>query len=216
MAERKPEHSISTFTGRRFWPLDARPGEVSILDIAHALSNQGRFTGHTTEFYSVAQHSVLVSEVVAPQYALWGLLHDATEAYLIDLASPVKMQIPEYKVIEARLMEVIAAAFSLPLPMPDEVHLADRILLMTEKRDLLPKSFDFSPLHGGGIEPLDYHVHAWTPKHAEHTFLHRFATLTDWPLEELGLKPAKVLLCAPAGRDAGLVEVARMVADGKL
>lgn len=70
---------MQTYTGRRFWPLDPVAGDIEIMDIAHALSNQCRYAGHTRFHYSVAQHSVQVSENVAPEHALWGLLHDAPD-----------------------------------------------------------------------------------------------------------------------------------------
>jgi uncharacterized protein len=81
---------IQTYTGKQFWPLSPLPEDIVIEDIAHALSMQCRFGGHVRTFYSVAQHSVHVSLLVEPQYALWGLLHDAAEAYLVDLPRPIK------------------------------------------------------------------------------------------------------------------------------
>lgn len=182
--ERKPEHSIFTYTGTRFWPLQPKAEEVNIVDIAHALSNQGRFTGHTREFYSVAQHSVLCSRLVAPEFALWALLHDATEAYLIDLARPVKTQMPEFKRIENILMEVIAQKFDLPMPMPQAVHDIDNQMLMTEKRDLMPRSGDFNVIHSNGATPLAMTIEPWSPKVSKAQFLGRYHELTTaMPIE---------------------------------
>ena len=79
-----------TYTGKEFYPLDPNPADIDIKDIAHALSNCCRFAGHIKSFYSVAQHSVIVSELCEPENALAGLLHDASEAYLSDIARPVK------------------------------------------------------------------------------------------------------------------------------
>src|ERR1019366_9954250 len=84
--------AIRTYSGVRFKPLDPDPA-VGISDIAHALANQCRFGGHSSAFYSVAQHSVRVSEICAAEDALWGLLHDASEAYLVDVPAPLK-QLP--------------------------------------------------------------------------------------------------------------------------
>src|ERR1017187_10636100 len=80
-----PHGSITTFSGIHFWPLLPNPADIRIEDIAHALSNQCRFAGHAREFYSVAEHSVRVSQLCPPEDALWGLLHDASEAYLTDV-----------------------------------------------------------------------------------------------------------------------------------
>ena len=73
---------IQTYTGRQFWPLDPRIEDIDIHDIAHALSHQCRYSGHCLRFYSVAEHSVLLSHHVAGEHMLWALLHDAWEAYL--------------------------------------------------------------------------------------------------------------------------------------
>lgn len=81
---------IQTYSGGRFWLADPRPCEVKAIDIAHALALVNRFVGHTIQPYSVAQHSVLVSRLVEPEYALQGLLHDAHEAYIGDWSRPLK------------------------------------------------------------------------------------------------------------------------------
>ena len=81
---------IQTMSGVIFYPLDPRPEEIRIEDIAHALSHQCRFAGHCREFYSVAEHSVRVSRELPQEFMLWGLLHDASEAYLVDLPRPIK------------------------------------------------------------------------------------------------------------------------------
>lgn len=81
----RPARYFWTFTGRRIDTLAPDPCEIEIDDIAHSLAQQCRFLGHTDGFYSVAQHSVLVSGFVPDRDALWGLLHDAAEAYVCDL-----------------------------------------------------------------------------------------------------------------------------------
>lgn len=80
---------MMTYSGRAFWPLDPRADEIDPLDIAHALSMLCRYGGHVRRFYSVAEHCVLMSHAVAPEHALWALLHDATEAYMVDLPRPI-------------------------------------------------------------------------------------------------------------------------------
>jgi 5'-deoxynucleotidase YfbR-like HD superfamily hydrolase len=153
--------------------------EVNLLDIAHALSNSCRFTGHVKAFYSVAQHSVHVSHNVPPEQALAALLHDASEAYLADIARPVKMQMEFYKQAEARLEGVISQAFNLPAPpMSAEIKNADNRMLVTEKRDLLIRSGDFSKIHTGDVQPYEFTIYPLLPTQAKQLFLLRFAEIT--------------------------------------
>ncbi len=125
--------SITTFTGIRMNPLDASPRDIDAYDIAHALARQCRYNGHVQGFLSVARHSLWVSDELlgyGRRWELWGLLHDASEAYLGDMVKPVKYQ-PEMQVFrdaELRLEEVIAERFDLPWPMPAEVKEADRVV----------------------------------------------------------------------------------------
>ena len=132
---------IQTFSGVEFYPLDPRPDEIRIEDIAHALSMLCRFTGHVRQFYSVAEHSIRVCGLVPPEAKLWALLHDASEAYLTDLPRPVKRysDIGElYLQAEDRLMEQICAKFSLENPMPSCVEVADKAMLWIEAQALMP------------------------------------------------------------------------------
>lgn len=159
---------IRTFTGRKFWPLQPRAEDLDIRDIAHALSNICRFTGHVRKFYSVAEHSVRVSELLPPPLKLWGLLHDASEAYMCDLASPVKSQCPGYRAAEVKLEFIIAERFGLEWPRPAEIKAADVLLFLAEKRDLMPgKSFT-----------VEYpRIRPWSPATAKARFLRAFRAL---------------------------------------
>jgi len=171
------------FSGVTFWPLDPRADEVHISDIAHHLSNLCRFTGGTASFYSVAQHSVHVHDMLLDEYgpaiAAWGLLHDASEAYLGDVARPTKYALEgfgdAYRVVEARLMRVIAERFNLvPATEPSVVKVADDRMLATELRDLMPRTsdprFDASEFVG----PYEWGVETWSPEVARTEFLTRF------------------------------------------
>ncbi len=160
--------AITTFTGRRIDVFALRVEDVDLVDIAHALSQLCRWTGHTTEFYSVAQHSVLVCDRLwirtgSPRIALTGLLHDAAEAYLGDMASPLKHTpwADGYRQLEADVTQVIARRFDLPLDdLSPLVHEADLEVLATEARDLMPLSdrvTEFEPL-GAPILPLSSRV----------------------------------------------------------
>jgi uncharacterized protein len=147
---------IQTFSGLAMYPLDPRFEEICLEDIAQALGNMCRFTGHTRRFYSVAEHSLWVSHIAVPlkwsqseshkyeheqfrSIQLAGLLHDASEAYLSDIARPVKVQ-PEfasYRRVESKLQQMIYAKFGLEPEMPELVRRADEIMLAIEARDLM-------------------------------------------------------------------------------
>ncbi len=133
---------IRTHTGQKFYSLKPTPGNIHIEDIAHALSNQCRFGGHIQQFYSVAQHSVFVAERLMGMGAdnstvMAGLLHDASEAYLVDVPRPLKPQLKGYTKYEDALCKVIAQKFEVPYPWPDCVKEVDARALFTEARDLL-------------------------------------------------------------------------------
>lgn len=166
---------IQTFTGAHFHPFRAQPGEIRIEDIAHALSLQCRFNGHCRHFYSVAEHSVRVSEALPHELALWGLLHDAAEAYVSDLPRPLKDFLPQFRELEDRVLRLIIKTFGLTWPMPPEVDHADLRLLATECRDLMaidPRQWDLT------INPLPARIQPLSPRDAEEAFLRRFRSLT--------------------------------------
>lgn len=165
---------IQTYSGNKFHSLEPRPEEIKLVDIAHALSMLCRFNGHCLSFYSVAEHSVRVSRILPPEFALWGLLHDAGEAYLTDLPRPVKQRLPEFRVMEDRVLEQVAVRFGLVWPMPQKVKTADNRLLATEARDLMaPHPEDW----GLGIAPLDERIVPLLPSEAEELFLAEYDKL---------------------------------------
>lgn len=177
--------TILTASGRYVDPLDLDPEDVVISDIAHALANQCRYSGHVREFYSVAEHSVRVAERLeaigaGPEVALAGLLHDATEAYLVDLPRPLKAHPvfgATYRQAEAKLAKVIEWAFDLGVALDHpEIHRADMILLATERRDLMPPVGEWKILDG--VEPLDDEIVPWPPDKAREVFLAAFRRLT--------------------------------------
>lgn len=177
---RSNRERISTYTGRWFWPLDPRAEEVDIRDIAHALSMQCRFTGHTRRFYSVAEHSVRVSRRVPAPDQLWALLHDASEAYLIDLARPVKHQ-PEmavYRNAEKRIMRVVCERFALSEAQPPSVTEADHRMLVTEAHALMNYGRELTEAWSDLGEPYVEVIAGWDPKRAEHEFLVAFDEYT--------------------------------------
>lgn len=176
MDERKGDW-IATYTGKRFYPFDPRVDDIDPNDIVHALSNLCRFGGHSTSFYSVAQHCVLVSLMCPPEDALWGLVHDATEAYLIDLPSPLK-KAPEfefYRLAERQLMDVVCDVFKLPHEEPASVKLVDKRILATEARDL---TFTEGRGWTTQADPYDFNIKPWTSEHARVRYISRLHELT--------------------------------------
>lgn len=151
--------------------------QVRIEDIGHALANICRFGGHTRAFYSVAQHSVLVSENVPAEHALWGLLHDAAEAYIGDMPRPLKELLPDYRKLEASVEQEIFFKLGLPSQKPDCIKQADLVLLATEQRDLMPAHDDEWALIAG-IEPLPQTIIPWSPYWSRIKFMDRYAQLT--------------------------------------
>lgn len=172
---------IQTYHRKKpFWPLRPRVEDVDIIDIAHSLSQQCRYGGHTRRFYSVAEHSVLVSRAVSPENALWGLLHDATEAYLVDLPRPIKHLLPDYIAAENKLQKVIAQHFNLPEEIPEEVHHIDKWILTNERQALMgptePYEYLYDPNQWSKIPNVV--IEGWRPNKAKKLFLERFKELT--------------------------------------
>ena len=165
--------SIRTFTGRRFDILEPRALDVNIKDIAHALSLLCRFTGHVNQFYSVAQHSLIVSSKMPREFRLWGLLHDASEAYVADLSRPLKHapEMSRYRTAEKNVLREICRRFSLKLPEPPEVKEVDRRMCATEMRDLM------GGIYGEGILPYPEQIIPVSSAIAEAMFLERYYEL---------------------------------------
>lgn len=166
---------IYTFTGHKFFPMIPDPEKISLVDIAHALSNICRFTGQSSSFYSVAQHSVYVSMEVPKKLALVGLLHDASEAYLCDVSSPVKKldSMRTYREAEAALEKAIFERFGLGHLVPSaKVKDADLRVFRSEARQLMC----FSP--EGPQATCFENFQAWAPEKAKAEFLARYDILT--------------------------------------
>ena len=167
---------IQTYSGRKFFYDNIKSNKICIEDIAFALSNVCRFTGHVRG-YSVAQHSVLVSKNVPTEDALWGLMHDASEAYAGDVNKPLKVILgASYGAIEHKILRLIAREFDLKGDIPLSVHLADMRMLLTEKRDLFKTILPWSGY--AGVQPYDFKITPWSAKVAEKRFLERYKQLT--------------------------------------
>ena len=168
---------MQTFTGRAVFPMDMRPEEIWIEDIAHALSMQCRYAGHCNKFESVAEHCVLLATVI-PKHKLEALMHDSPEAYLIDVPRPVKRHLNGYYDIEANLARTVATRFELIYPTPDIVSEYDQRILLDERNQNMTKSP--LPLGDGWpdwMEPLGVTLQYWEPEVAEQKFLEKFSEL---------------------------------------
>lgn len=163
---------IQTFTGRRFYPADPEPDQIDPADIAHALSLLCRYGGHVRSHLSVAEHCVLMSRTFDdPVLARWALLHDATEAYVVDLPRPLKRQLPAYQVIEDRVALAVAERFGLDPVMPAAVKDADNRILLDERSALLTPTDDWDDWGiAPGTEPLGVKVTGWSALRAETEF----------------------------------------------
>lgn len=169
-----------TRTGRRVYFANPQPEQFHIDDIAHALSNICRFTGHTKTFYSVAQHCCMASDLVMHHCKYEALMHDASEAYLSDIASPLKALLVDYQNIEARMETVLRSRFLLPAGQTAAVKHADLVCLGLEKRDLLSPDLmdpdeEWEMLEGLQLPLL--RVDPWSPAKACLEFLDRFDRL---------------------------------------
>lgn len=180
VAEQKESGCISTSTGKCFSSLAPEQDAIEIEDIALSLSRIPRFAGKTRDdfpAYSVAQHCVFVSHICLPQDALWGLLHDAAEAYVMDMPAPVKAHIAGYKAREKDIQRHICTRFGLDNVEPESVKAADLVMVMAEQRDLMPHSTwynrDFKDVaHVPPIVPIEAtRARAW--------FMQRFRQLTQ-------------------------------------
>lgn len=166
---------IQTFTGRQFWPLDPRADEVCIEDIAHHLSMQCRYSGAVKRFYSVAEHCCLLVEAAPPYLKLIALMHDAAEAYLVDVPRPIKKSLAVYYELERGVEQVVAKKFGLVWPWHHEVMTLDTRICTDERLQLMAAPpipwAEELPALGVTIESLE-------PAIAERRFLDMFERLT--------------------------------------
>jgi 5'-deoxynucleotidase YfbR-like HD superfamily hydrolase len=178
-----PGPYLQTVSGRFVNPLDPDPDQLDIADITRALANTCRFGGHCRSFYSVAQHSVIVSELVEQrggdvEDVFAALMHDAAEAYLGDMPHPIKHRSAlgeAFKTAEARLEQVMRERFRIKPDVPD-IKRADRALLATERRAFSAENWHWPELEG--VEPLDLELTAWPPDKAARAFAERYAELS--------------------------------------
>lgn len=171
-------------SGGYFDFIDPKPETVFIEDIAAGLAKAARFggqsrrpiDGHFGCFYSVAQHSCLVSEMVEPEHRFAALMHDAAEGYMGDMVGPLKQLIPDFKVIENRVEEAIFARFGIAAPLHASIKHADLRALRTEQRDLSTgRAHNWNGLDQ--FEPHPETIVPWEPEQAYRLFIDAFDRL---------------------------------------
>ena len=190
------ETYVETRSGRRVSVDNPQPDQFDIKDIAYALSNTCRFNGHCSGFYSVAEHSVVVALRLPRELQLAGLLHDATEAYLGDIPSPIKQFLPDYKKLEGRFEAAIAEKFATPersvVPRCTakeyaQIKLADHDALYTEAHFLIPsQGKDWTFFQGPVKFKVNYKLKpvCLPPSEAFKLFMGMFYDLTNDTKEE--------------------------------
>jgi len=166
---------IMTYTGKKFYPLNPKIEDIDIKDIAHALSLKCRYTGHCNVFYSVAQHSYLASLLRDRELALSALMHDASEAYLPDVARPIKPYLIGFRKIENRILKLIFKKFDLEYPIPNAIKYADGRLCIAEAKQL---GFDISEWElATKYQPYNINIFPVGPEKAKELFMRRFDEL---------------------------------------
>jgi hypothetical protein len=165
---------LQTYSGLVFRPLNPDPATIRLRDIAAALSKQCRFAGHCLRFYSVAEHCVQVARAAPDELKLTALLHDASEAYLVDIPRPLKPWLTGYAAMEDRLMRVIAERFGIIWPPPAIIKNIDCRILSDERMQNMAMS-DIEPLLWGNVEPpLFINLAFWSPDEAYREFVTAF------------------------------------------
>lgn len=173
---------IETVSGQKFF-IDNPVFDIK--DITHALAHQCRYTGHSKQFYSVAEHSILVSHLVEDLGLgdpFEGLMHDAAEAYLSDIAAPWKVLLPDYKKLEARIEGPLRQWAEVPEVLSEGVKRADWLALFIEARSLMPtRAVDWIAPEGIKEQAADLHyeIRCFTPRFAAAQFAHRYVALAS-------------------------------------
>lgn len=171
-----PPHALRLRNGSYFDLAALDASGVTIETIAHALALQCRFNGHCPLFYSVAEHSIHTSFLVPPEHALAALMHDAAEAIVGDLPSPLKRMLPDYRAIEERVHAALAARFGLPATVPAAVLAADHAMLIAEKRAMFLGKTMWTEAEADE-PPRDVKIMFWRPHEAKPEFITRYRAL---------------------------------------
>ena len=166
---------IQTWSGHPFWVAHPSAEDIFIEDIANALSQQCRYGGHTRRMYSVAEHCCHVHDASSASNKLAALMHDAGEAYLLDVPRPLKSLLVGYQEIESGLMAVIATKYGFAWPLPEEVKYLDTEIIADERAQAMAPSVD--GFWNKQPSTLDVVIKFWSPSEAASEFLTRFGAL---------------------------------------
>lgn len=166
--------SICTHSGIEFDFKLLQPDRIVFKDIGSSIAKICRFTGHSSVFYSVAEHSFLMSHIVPEHLALYALLHDSAEAYVGDVSAPLKSLFPRFRELEDRILGMILAKAGLEPTLPGEIHYYDRQMLAAERRALMP------PIDWWPSQPPEIRITlaCWSWWKARAIWLQRFRDLT--------------------------------------
>lgn len=170
---------ITTFTGIDFNPLKFTEDDFDIVDIAHSLSMNCRWAGHSSSFYSVAQHAVYVSRFME-KHKMLGLLHDGSEGYGADMPSPIKAILPDFRKLEDKIQAKIYSKFLGAQPTKEEhdyLKIYDKLLLDFEGTTFIKHWAD--PIDTSIIYQVDEFFHPWHPDEAKEQFLKEFRKLVN-------------------------------------
>jgi hypothetical protein len=185
MSEARIGDWIQTFSGGQFWPLDPRPEEIEVIDIASGLAKECRFAGHCLRFYSVAEHSVLMYRHAKARDANLRLrravlFHDGSEGLgLRDIPRPIKRDLGEYKAIERGVMGAVARRFDFDFPFhPFVKELDEAIGLAEQMQNMAPSPAPwFQTARFDAPAPLAVMLEYWPPDRAMVEFLSAAAEL---------------------------------------
>ncbi len=176
------DSQIQTFKGHHFDFEDLESNVIDIVDVAHSLSMQPRWTGHVKHRYSVAQHSFYCYLKAAELYPerldiqFEALMHDGSEYVMVDLSRPLKKMLPDYSALQLRVEKLFANQFGIPEIMSPEVREIDDGMLITEYIQLF-NDFTHPNLTNFYLKPYDYILHEWDHHHAKGIFLYTYEDL---------------------------------------
>jgi hypothetical protein len=183
---------ISLLSGARMNYHKPEESDVTIEDIASALSNNCRFSGHLPRFYSIAQHLVNTSRIVEPEFAFTALMHDTAEAFTNDLPTPLKWEFPVFKELETKIESAMSKRFGFQFPYPPEIKIADTHMLILEKfyvkedNTVWPAYEEWTKKKVAKLLPL-VDLDSWQPRRAKREFLERYYELQAQKPDSEGL-----------------------------